>query len=68
MLIFVPDGGARGGRGRPRQRYIHTIKIDLLARNIYIIVIDQVSLWSVLSDVSHERVAWRVVANSDVLP
>ena len=65
VLIFVPEGGARG-RGRPRRRFIDTIKTDLLARNINIIARDQVSFWSALADISHDRVAWRAVVNSDV--
>ena len=63
VLIFVPEGGARG-RGRPRRRFIDTIKTDLLARNINIIARDHVSFWSALADISHDRVAWRAVTCS----
>ena len=65
VLNFVPEGGARG-RGRPRRRFIDTVKEDLLARNINIIARDQVSFWSALADMSHDRVAWRAVVNRDV--
>ena len=34
-LIFIPTGGSRG-RGRPRRRYIDSIKLDLTDRNINI--------------------------------
>ena len=32
---FIPPGGRRGS-GRPRRRYVDTIKIDLANRNIYL--------------------------------
>ena len=65
VLTYVPEGGARG-RGRPRRRFFDTIKTDLSARGINIDARDQKYFWPALTDISHDRKAWRVVVNADI--
>ena len=37
VLVFVPEGGRRS-RGRPRLRFYDTVKADLIARSMYVVV------------------------------
>jgi hypothetical protein len=60
---FVPPGGSRG-RGRPRRRYMDTIRADLRDRNI---VIDCRSddFWANLKPLASDRLGWRAIVKRD---
>ena len=60
---FVPPGGSRG-RGRPRRRYMDTIRTDLRDRNI---VIDCRSddFWANLKPLASDRLGWRAIVKRD---
>ena len=60
-LIFIPAGGARG-RGRPRRRYIDTIKLDLTDRSINIdCAADQ--FWTELATMAADRLLWSKIVS-----
>ena len=60
MLLFVPEGNARG-RGRRRRRFYDTLKMDLSERNIIVDARDQRQFWSKLTNMAEDRHAWQNV-------
>ena len=62
VLLFKPDGGARG-RGRPRLRFYDTVKADLLERDVLISARNQPGFWQVLIEMTGDRAAWQKIVN-----
>ena len=58
VLIFVPEGGSRG-RGRPRLRFIDTVRADMKARDIEVSARKPEDFWCALGDMAADRVWWR---------
>ena len=58
VLIFVPEGGSRG-RGRPRLRFIDTVRADMKARDIEVSARKPEDFWCALEDMAADRVWWR---------
>ena len=58
---FVPPGGSRG---RPRRRYMDTIRADLRVRDI---VFDCRSddFWANLNPLASDRIGWRLIVKRD---
>ena len=62
VLLFKPDGGARG-RGRPRLRFYDTVKADLLERDVLISARNQPGFWQALIEMTADRAAWQKIVN-----
>ena len=60
---FIPPGGSRG-RGRPRRRYMDTIRADLRDRNINIDC-RPADFWASLKPLASDRLAWRQIVKRD---
>lgn len=60
---FIPPGGRRG-RGRPRRRYVDTIKLDLANRNIHLnTTADQ--FWENLRLIAANRTEWNSIVKRE---
>ena len=57
VLTYIPTGGARG-RGRPRRRFVDTVKADLADRNIVINNRNSNMFWTELATVAADRHVW----------
>ena len=58
VLMFTPEGGARG-RGRPRRRFYDTVKADLAERNVILDARDQREFWLALATRAADRHDWQ---------
>ena len=62
VLMFVPEGGARG-RGRPRRRFYDTFKADLAERHVDLATRDHHTFWSTVSTMASDSKSWYKLVN-----